>query len=711
MPPSTGPTAATQSLHPLRLQRRLRAAALRIGSLYETASFGSHVLAPDGTFEQINDVELAWLGSTRPSAIGRQTFREFLSSDSQLAWDRAVSNHGRHGFSGLELELRSRTGLVRLVSLSSTGRQAENGSLRPVRSVLFDLSRLQTTRDTQRIAAMAFGSKSGLYVTDRDGLFLRVNDSFTALTGYTFDEVKGQHVGLLAASITSHTTQAGLLYTTNHAGYWQGEMRARHRDGRSFTMWLSVAAVLDEQGAVSNYIGTFHDITVAKASQAEITRLAFHDGLTQLPNRRLLFQRVEHALAMAERNSAHNALLFIDLDHFKGINDSHGHPAGDHLLIEAGQRMQAGLREGDTVARVGGDEFVVLLEGLNAVEIDAASQARQIAEKLLIGLAKPYHFHNFEFRCTASIGINMVRPYESATQALSHADLAMYQAKKQGRNGVQFFDPVMQVSAAARADMVQALRVAIDQEAFELHYQPQVDQVGLVFGAEALLRWRHPQRGWIPAGELIALAEAADLIVPIGRWVLRSACRQLQRWAQHPGTRQLSLSINISSNEFLRDDFVNEVLQILKDTGANPSLLDLEITESMVMDLDQVLPKMLALNEAKLRFSIDDFGTGYSSLSVLTRLPISKLKIDQSFLRNLDTSPKNAVVVQTIISMAHSLKLDVIAEGVETPLQRDRLAAYGCTHYQGYLFGKPQVIADFDALVHSQTAKRRTNPT
>jgi diguanylate cyclase (GGDEF)-like protein/PAS domain S-box-containing protein len=683
---------------------RLVAAEREIESMYDAASFGSHTVGPDGTYAAINALELSWIGSTREELLGKRKPREFLTPDSQAKLDRYIDVHGRRGFVDLELELQNVRMEKRPISISFNGSISDDGTPQKGRSVSFDLTAIHFSRNLQRIAAMSFESLCGICVTDTNGSILRVNAGFTTLTGYSNPEVVGRNMHILSSGIQTAGFYDSMWQSIAALGHWQGEIRNRRKDGQIITEWLSIAAVKGADGAVTNYVGTFYDISASKVSQDEITRLALHDTLTQLPNRRLLQQRIEHALAMTGRNGLHSALLFIDLDYFKSINDTRGHEAGDMLLIEAGRRMQMALRDSDTVARVGGDEFVVLLEGMGSAMQDAATQARQIAEKLLETLAVPYRIKDFEFRCTASIGIGMVHSGESATQLLTHADLAMYQAKRHGRNSLQFFDPQMQSAATARAEMEQDMQRAISKLEFELYYQPQVDAHRQIVGLEALLRWRHPVRGLVSPAEIIPLAEETGLIVPIGKWVLETACKQMKIWQQHPSTSKLSVAVNVSAKQFSREDFVEVVLNILSSTGADPFLLDLEITESMMLDVESAVVKMQALGKVGVRFSVDDFGTGYSSLAILTRLPISKLKIDQSFVRNLGCRKKDEIIVKTIVGMAHSLGLTVIAEGVETRLQHDQLTGYECDLFQGYLFGRAQPRQDLERALEVQHA-------
>lgn len=676
-----------------KITAQLLAVEDSIESVFEAWSFGSHSVGPDGTYCAINNLELSWLGCSREELIGKRTPREFLTPESQAKFDYFMQAHGHHGFTDAELTLLGKDGGKRPISLSFSGFFLEDGSPRKNRFVSLDLSPIHLRRDRQRIAALTFESLLGICITDAAGNILRVNAAFTAITGYSSEELVGKNMRILKSGIHPRSFYVAMWDAIHAFGHWQGEMRNRRKDGQTITEWLSISAVTGADGVVTNYVATFYDISQAQASQEEITRLAFHDALTQLPNRRLILQRIEHALAISGRNGQYSALLFIDLDHFKSINDTQGHDAGDCLLIEAGRRMQSTLREGDTVARVGGDEFVVLLESLSATVLEATTLARQIGEKLLTALAAPYRIRDFDFQCTASIGISIFRSEESAAQLLMHADLAMYQAKKSGRNTLQFFDPVMQLAATARAEMEQDLRRAIANAEFELHFQPQVDLQAAVVGVEALLRWRHPRRGLVFPGEIIPLAEETGLIIPIGQWVLASACAQLKQWDACETTRKLSIAVNVSARQFACTDFVQTVLNALNDHGADPQRLDLEVTESMMLDIDNAVEKIQVLRAIGVRFSMDDFGTGFSSLANLTRLPISTLKIDQSFVRNMAASQGDQVIVKMIIGMAHSLGMDVIAEGVETQSQRDTLASYDCNLYQGFLFGRAQPVS------------------
>jgi diguanylate cyclase (GGDEF)-like protein/PAS domain S-box-containing protein len=458
-------------------------------------------------------------------------------------------------------------------------------------------------------------------------------------------------------------------------------------------IWLSISGepMFDKAGEFMGYRGVARDITERKLAEAEIQRLAFYDELTGLPNRRLLIDRLERAAQLCAREGKHGALLFLDLDNFKSINDTKGHDWGDRLLVQVGARISASVRATDTVARLGGDEFVAVLQGLNPDPRLAAAEAEAVAQKVLGMLNQPFVVQNSEVHSTPSIGIALFRDMQlPAQELLTRADLAMYQSKAQGRNTLSFFDPAMQAAASARSVLEGDMRLGLARSEFLLHYQPVVDDTGATLGAEALVRWNHPARGLVPPGEFIPMAEQTGLILPLGRAVLAMACRQLAQWAASPRTAGWSLSVNVSAQEFRQPDFVADVLQLLSDGGADPARLKLELTESLLLhDVEDSILKMQALRVQGVRFSLDDFGTGYSSLSYLKRLPLDQLKIDQSFVRDVLTDPNDATIACTIITLAHSLGLDVVAEGVETEGQRDFLLRNGCRRFQGYLFGRP----------------------
>ncbi|MFH2134710.1 MAG: EAL domain-containing protein [Pseudomonadota bacterium] len=444
------------------------------------------------------------------------------------------------------------------------------------------------------------------------------------------------------------------------------------------------------------------DITLRKQSEDEIHRLAFYDTLTGLPNRRLLQERLLQSMSISARSGKHGAVMFIDLDNFKSLNDTQGHDVGDELLQEVATRLTRNVREGDTVARLGGDEFVVALESLSGVEKEAANQAETIAEKIRAELSQPYQLKTVEHNSSPSMGVSLFRGHQnSIDEVLKQADLAMYQAKSTGRNRVCFFDPEMQIEMEHRAELEKDLRASVRLNQLELYYQMQVDDNGRIIGAEALIRWNHPQRGMVSPAQFIPLAEEIGMILPIGDWVIEQACVMLRRWEMDAEMRHLVLSINVSPRQLSQTWFVEKVKDTLESYGTRPSRLKLELTESFILDdVDDAIGKMQELRDIGIRFAMDDFGTGYSSLSYLKRLPLEQLKIDQSFVRDIATDKSNSVMVRTIINIANNFGLEIIAEGVETDDQLAFLRQFGCNRYQGYLFGKPVPLAEFERLCH-----------
>lgn len=438
-------------------------------------------------------------------------------------------------------------------------------------------------------------------------------------------------------------------------------------------------------------------------AQKTIENLAFFDPLTELPNRRMLLDRLRKSLATSERKGRLQAMLFVDLDRFKMVNDSFGHQAGDLLLQETAHRLTSCTRKIDTVARLGGDEFVVILEELGERPEDAAARAKRIAEKILGVISQPYQLLGHECFITSSIGITIIGDRQQGTdEVLQQADIAMYQAKAAGRNALRFFEPALQTAVNARASMEEELRTAVREKQFLLYYQPQLDH-GVVVGAEALVRWKHPTRNIVAPGEFIPLTEETGLILPLGEWILDTACKQIATWAKAEETAHIVVSVNISARQFRQPDFVEQVLATLERSGANPNNLKLELTESMLVDnLDEMIAKMTELKQCGLRFSLDDFGTGYSSLNYLRRLPLDQLKIDRSFVNDVFADAGSAAIVRAVMALSRALSLPIIAEGVETEEQREFLDGLGCQAYQGYLFSRPVPLEEFERLLARQ---------
>jgi diguanylate cyclase (GGDEF)-like protein/PAS domain S-box-containing protein len=578
-----------------------------------------------------------------------------------------------------------------------------DGTVAGMVGVMLDISERKRMEDNLRQAATVFdNSAEGVIIAKPDGSIIAVNRAFTEITGYGQTEVVGNNPRILQSGRHDKAFYRAMWECIARNGRWQGEVWNRRKNGEIFPEWSSITAVCDQQGRLTNYVATFSDITQQKQNEERIQLLAFSDPLTNLPNRRLLMDRLQQALIVSARTKRHGSLFFIDLDNFKGLNDTRGHHIGDLLLKQVAQRIERCVREGDTVARLGGDEFVVMLEGLGNTTVEATSQAELVGIKILEVLDQPYTIQDQQHHNTASIGVTLFGDQKSSLEELlKQADLAMYRAKAAGRNALRFFDPEMQSVVVARFAMDTDLREGLRENQFHLHYQAQVDHLNRVTGAEALLRWIHPRRGGVSPIEFIPLAEETGLILPLGLWVLETACQQLTVWAGSSETNQLTLAVNVSAHQFRQRDFVEQVLSVLQRSAANPSKLKLELTESLLLDdVEDVIAKMSALKAKGVGFSLDDFGTGYSSLSYLKRLPLDQLKIDQSFVRDVLIDPNDAAIARTIVGLAHSLGLGVIAEGVETEDQLLFLASHGCHAYQGYLFSRPLPIAAFTEFVN-----------
>jgi diguanylate cyclase (GGDEF)-like protein/PAS domain S-box-containing protein len=561
---------------------------------------------------------------------------------------------------------------------------------------------LAESRNRLKLSAQVFDSSGeAMIITDADNHILAINPAFTRITGYHADEARGRDPKFLESGRHDAAFFKALWKDVIERDGWSGEIWNRRRDGEVFPSWLAINPVRDETATITHFIGTLTDITQRKAAEEKIRELAYYDPLTQLPNRRLLRDRLEQAIAAANRTGFHGAVLFIDLDNFKTLNDTRGHDVGDLLLVEVANRLRDCLRNQDTVARLGGDEFVVVLVHLSRDEADAATQVERVGEKVTLSLTKPYDLAGYRHDSTPSIGACLFHwAQDSVDTLLRHADTAMYQAKQRGRNRLCFFDPAIQEALMERARLESELRGALGRNEFVCLYQPQVDGKGTIHGAEVLLRWRHPTMGMVSPQAFIPLAEETGLIVPIGAWVLNQACIKLKEWSLQDETAHLTLAVNVSAVQFREADFISRVERAIATHGIDPHSLKLELTESLVLeDVEGCIETMKHLKSLGIGFSMDDFGTGQSSLTYLKRLPLDQLKIDQSFVRDVIDDPNDAVIVRTIIAMSNSMGLDVLAEGVEAADQRDFLLLNGCHRFQGYYFGRPMDVDTFEAKV------------
>ena len=610
-------------------------------------------------------------------------------------------------FHEFEVSRVDRNGNLRHFSISGQPKWDAAGRFTGYLGVGYDITLRKQADADLRLAAATFESKEATIVTDVNSVILRVNQAFTSITGYEAHEVVGRTPRVMASGRHDVHFYQSMWECIRRTGGWQGEIWDRRKDGEIYPKWLTITAVKGKDDAISHYIGTHSDITERKKNEEKIQQLAFFDSLTSLPNRTLLLDRLRQAMAVSNRNQTFGALLFIDLDHFKALNDTQGHDKGDLLLQQVARRLSACVREGDTVARLGGDEFVVVLKNLGDNAQDVAAVTKDIGEKILAELNQNYQLDGLHHHNSASIGATVFGGHEIAIEdLLKQADLAMYQSKDKGRNLLRFFDPAMQKIVLERAALEAGLRLALTDNQLVLYYQAQVDGNGHTAGAEALVRWQHPQRGIVSPAEFIPLAEETGLILPLGLWVLESACTQLAQWTDQAALSHLCVAVNVSARQFKQSDFVSQVLSVLERTGARADRLKLELTESLLVDnVEDVIAKMVALKSVGVGFSLDDFGTGYSSLAYLSRLPLDQLKIDKGFVMNIESSDNAVAICAATIGLAHNLRLKVVAEGVETDAQRYVLhTVHRCDLLQGYLYSRPLPVDAFMAYAASHVA-------
>lgn len=687
-------------------------------AIFENAGRAIVLTDPDGLIVYFNRAAQKLLGYSSDDVVNRVTPMIFHLADELISRAEALTVELQRpvaaGFDvfiarlGIKAQYDADWTLVRKdgsrlpVSLTVSALRDMQGRVQGYLGIASDISVRRKLEQDLRIAAIAFESRAAILVTDASQHILQVNAAFTELTGYSADEAIGQTPRLLKSGRQDSAFYKDMWEGLVRNGHWQGEIWNRRKNGEIFPEWLTINGVRDGQGKITHYVSTFSDISNLKVAESEIHNLAFYDPLTGLPNRRLLLNRINKACAAGKRSGKYGALLIIDIDHFKTLNDTLGHDVGDYLLVEVATRLGACIREGDTAARQGGDEFVVMLEELGSDLEGAGIQAEMVAEKIRAELGMPYLLgEDAEYVRTASIGISLFLGQEKSTDVLlKQSDIALYKAKDAGRNTIRFFDNAMQTALDERAALEAGLRRALARNELLLHVQPQVDTQRRLIGAEALLRWQPPGKPMVPPGDFIPLAEETGLIVAVGLWVLDRACAGLRRWADDPRTSCLSMAVNVSARQFRQADFVLQVGDALARHGANPHLLKLELTESLLLDnVEETVAKMQALRATGVRFSLDDFGTGYASLAYLKRFPFEQLKVDRSFISDITHNPDAAAIVRAIIAMGNTLRLGVVAEGVEASVQHDYLVEHGCCQFQGYLFGKPMSFADFDAAL------------
>ncbi len=690
-----------------KLQQSVRDHSQRLQRIIESALDAVIVADEQGTILEWNPRAESIFGWSRDDIVGQclnETIIPVSLREAHLQGIQRLTETGTAHVLGNRMETRGlrRDGSEFPIELTITRLHQSRGWL--FSAFIRDLSTQRTAEEELRLAATTFKSHAGILITDSNGTILRANPAFEAMSGYSADEIIGENPRILQSGRQDEAFYQKMWSTIASEGQWQGELWNRRKDGSLYAEWLTITAVKNLNGDITHYVATSQDITERKNAEARFEHLAYHDDLTDLANRRLLRDRTEHEIAVAKRRGILGALLYLDLDRFKNLNDALGHPVGDELLRQVGERLKTLVRAEDTVARVGGDEFVVLLPMLSPDASKASFEAQAVTEKIRACLSEPYTLNEHLYHITPSIGIVLFPEGEgNADDLLKHADSALYRAKEDGRNTARFYQPDMQAVAETRLALEKDLRHALKHDELSLHYQPQVNGSGELIGAEALIRWQHPEQGMIPPDRFIPVAEDTGLIVEIGTWVLRTAAQQIHTWQQnrlYPATHRLA--VNVSPRQFRQTNFVDLVTEIFNEEGVSLKHLELEITETLVMEnVKDAIEKMSTLRDKGVLFSIDDFGTGYSSLSYLKRLPVDQLKIDRSFVRDIVTDPDDAAIIETIIAMTSHLGLGVIAEGVETHEQLDFLRERGCTAFQGYHFSQPVPAEEFTGFFNS----------
>ncbi|HEY6898128.1 MAG TPA: EAL domain-containing protein [Rhodocyclaceae bacterium] len=667
--------------------------SLRNRLYLQRASDGIHILDGHGNVVEANEQFCAMLGYPREEVIGMCVTQWDARWDAQTLLGEIIPrNLQQEGSATFETLHRRRNGTIFEVEISATS--FASGGQRYIYAASRDITQRKLDEKQLRLgAAVLRSTREGVVITDLHGIIQAINPAFTQITGYTEADAVGRSNSILKSNRQDRTFYQNLWHALKEVGHWQGEIWNRRRDGDVYPQLLTISTVCDENGQPTNYVGVFTDISQLKASEAELKHLAHHDALTGLPNRMLLLSRLDHALTIAQRSGKHGAVLFIDLDRFKDVNDSLGHPAGDELLQLVTRRFKERLRDSDTLARLGGDEFVVLLE-----EIAAPDDAAEVATQLIEQLREPFNLHGeHTVYLGCSIGIALYPEDAADTHSLiQYADTALYQSKNRGRGTFHFYTESMGALATQRMAMESALRRALEGGELILHYQPLMAlEGGQAVGAEALVRWQPPQGEMVPPDRFIPLAEDTGLIVPLGNWVLRTACTQACAW-RAAGIPLQTIAVNVSPRQLSQGSFAEEVAAALAESGLPPEVLELELTEGALMEQGaEAEARLEALKALGVRLAIDDFGTGYSSLAYLKRLPIDKLKIDRSFVRDVPQDSADMEIVATIIAMAKNLHLEVLAEGIESEVQLQFLRTRACDLGQGYLFSKPLAPVNF----------------
>lgn len=658
-------------------------------------------ISPEWPVEYVStNIEMILGHAAEDFISGELKFSTLIHPDDIDIVTSTVDNFIQHneGFFEIEYRLIDSDGNYHWLFQHAMLAKGRSDESRSFIGYVLDITERKESEQQLKLAATAMESSVAISIADPRGNILRVNEAFTEITGYDAEEIIGKNSSILSSGKHDKAFFQRLWNALIDEGYWEGEIWNKKKSGELFPEWISIAAVKDSAGVTTHFVSTFQDISERKLAEQRIEQLAYFDPLTNLPNRRLYFDRLTQELVHAKRLNNFGAVMFVDLDRFKQINDSLGHDIGDRVLVETAKRLKDVLREGDTASRLGGDEFVALIPNLGTELEMAYLNAGKVADKLFSELSRPYVLPSRELIVTASIGIILFPDEQvSAEDVMKQADIAMYQAKESGRNSYYFYRPSMQQEIEDRYELEQQLNLALKERQFILYYQPKIDVDGNIVGAEALVRWNHPERGLVFPNDFIPAAENSQLIIPLSEQIIQIAATDLTLWCEHNLVdEQFVLSINISASHFAQDEFEESIVGNLVLKGAELSRIELELTEGVVIkDFDKTIEKMSALSDLGIRFSIDDFGTGYSSLQYLHRLPINTLKIDRAFVKDVVTDSGSQVITKTIISMGRNLGLELIAEGVENTQQRQFLEDHGCFQYQGYLFSRPLSEPDF----------------
>jgi diguanylate cyclase (GGDEF)-like protein/PAS domain S-box-containing protein len=690
-------------------ESRLRESENHLRSIFDNTTTGIASTDLDGRVISFNEAFRAMLGydARRLSTMNFADFThpEDLRQETILIAELLA---GQRRTYQIEKRYITMDGRKLWVNLSVAAVGNPQGAIERLVAVVTDISARREASEQLRLFASAFEhSNEGIFISDAENRILAANPAFSRMTGYSFEDFRGRNPSMFASGQTDRSTYHELWNSLGTKGYWQGEILDRRKDGSLYPAWISISAVRDTSGKPSHYIASFTDISERKAAEAHIAHLAHHDTLTGLFNRFSLQSRLDQALARAKRERRDLAVMFIDLDHFKNINDTQGHAVGDTVLVEVARRLCNSVRDSDIVARLGGDEFVVVL-----TEVEGANGSARVAEKILRQLRQPYISAGDPLHASPSIGIAIFpNDGDDSETLMKNADAAMYHAKAKGRNNVQFFAFEMSHATLERLSVEHALHIALEEGQFELHYQPQLDSVtGRVRGVEALVRWRHPKDGLVSPVKFIGIAEDTGLIVPLGAWVLDRACWQIRQW-RNQGVADVIMAVNLSAHQLRSPTLVETVSEALKRYDLHGRDLELEITESAAMDdPESSIDKLGALRSLGVRLAIDDFGTGYSSLAYLRRLPIHSLKLDRSFVADIGSDGNDAVICSATIALAHNMGLQIVAEGVETPAQFDFLVAHRCDLLQGYLFSRPVPAATALDFILQRTTDRQKLP-